>query len=92
MPLKATWAWLHSIMKKLLMAEGLSRNQVNRMVREQRTDGSTDVSNVLYYCLLKGNIPLLKDTGNGELLPLMSSFVVTTKELEDGQENSGSAG
>lgn len=79
-------------MKKLLMAEGLSRNQVNRMVREQRTDGSPDVSNVLYYCLLKGNIPLLKDTGNGELLPLMSGFVVTTKELEDGQENSGSAG
>lgn len=36
-------------MKKLLMAEGLSRNQVNRMVREQRTDGSTDVSNALYY-------------------------------------------
>ena len=79
-------------MKKLLMAEGLSRNQVNRMVREQRTDGSPDVSNALYYHLLKRNIPLLKDTGNGELLPLMSGFIVTTKEPEDGQENAGNAG
>ncbi len=78
--------------KKLLMAEGLSRNQVNRMVREQRTDGSPDVSNALYYHLLKGNIPLLKDTGNGELLPLMSGFIVTTKEPEDGQENAGNVG
>lgn len=78
--------------KKLLMAEGLSRNQVNRMVREQRTDGSPDVSNALYYHLLKRNIPLLKDTGNGELLPLMSGFIVTTKEPEDGQENAGNVG
>lgn len=79
-------------MKKLLMAEGLSRNQVNRMVHEQRTEGSSDVSNALYYHLLKRNIPLLKDTGNGELLPLMSSFIVITKEPEDGQENAGNAG
>lgn len=78
--------------KKLLMAEGLSRNQVNRMVREQRTDGSPDVSNALYYHLLKRSIPLLKDTGNGELLPLMSGFIVTTKEPEDGQENAGNVG
>ncbi len=78
--------------KKLLMAEGLSRNQVNRMVREQRTDGSPDVSNALYYHLLKRNIPLLKDTGNGELLPLMSGFIVTTKEPEEGQENAGNVG
>ena len=78
--------------KKLLMAEGLSRNQVNRMVREQRTDGSPDVSNALYYHLLKRNIPLLKDTGNGELLPLISGFIVTTKEPEDGQENAGNVG
>ena len=79
-------------MKKLLMAEGLSRNQVNRMVREQRTEESSDVSNALYYHVLKRNIPLPKDTGNGELLPLMSSFIVTTKESEDGQENAGNAG
>ena len=65
-------------MKKLLMAEGLSRNQVNRMVREQRTEGSSDVSNALYYHILKRNIPLLKDTGNCDLLPLMSCFIVTT--------------
>lgn len=79
-------------MKKLMMGMGLSRNQATRMIREQRTDGSPDVSNVLYYHLLKRNIPLLKDTGNGELLPLMSGFIVTTKEPEDGQENAGNAG
>ena len=34
-------------LKKLLMAKGLSRNQVNRMVKEQRYIGSKKVSNVL---------------------------------------------
>ena len=40
-------------LKKLLMAMGLSRNQVNRMVKEQRSVGSKKVSNALYYHVFK---------------------------------------
>lgn len=76
-------------MKKLLMAEGLSRNQVNRMVREQRTDGSPKVSNALYFHVFKKDVKLFASHG---MLPYMSSFVLSDKEPEDGQENSGSAG
>ena len=36
-------------MKKLLMGMGLSRNQATRMIQEQRTEGSKDVSNALYF-------------------------------------------
>lgn len=32
-------------MKKLLMGMGLSRNQVNHMVKEQRLKGSSKISN-----------------------------------------------
>lgn len=76
-------------MKKLLMAEGLSRNQVNRMVREQRTDGSPKVSNALYFHAFKKDIKLFASHG---MLPYMSSFVLSDKEPEDGQENAGSTG
>lgn len=36
-------------MKKLLMGMGLSRNQVNHMVKEQRLKGSSKLSNAAYY-------------------------------------------
>ena len=36
-------------LKKLMMSMGLSRNQVNRMVQTQRTEGANDVSNKLYF-------------------------------------------
>lgn len=36
-------------MKKLLMGMGLSRNQVNHMVKEQRLKGSSKISNAAYY-------------------------------------------
>ena len=45
-------------LKKLLMAMGLSRNQVNRMVKEQRGVGSKKVSNALYYHVFKRNFKL----------------------------------
>ena len=76
-------------MKKLLMAEGLSRNQINRMVCEQRTEGSPKVSNEVYFHVLKKDIALFASHG---MLPYMSSFVLRDKEPEDGQKNSGSAG
>lgn len=76
-------------MKKLMMAEGLSRNQVNRMVREQRAEGSQKVSNAVYFHVFKKDVELFASYG---MLPYMSNFVLLDKEPEDGQENTGSAG
>lgn len=76
-------------MKKLMMAEGLSRNQVNRMVREQRTDGSPKVSNALYFHVIKKNVKLFVSHG---MLRYISSLVLKDKEPEDGQEEHGGTG
>ena len=59
-------------LKKLLMAKGLSRNQVNRMVKEQRDIGSKKVSNALYWIVAQKHI---NDCGP-ELLPCLSSLVL----------------
>ena len=56
-------------LKKLLMAMGLSRNQVNRMVKEQR-------SNALYYHVFKRNFKLFTSPCGGEVLPYLNSFVL----------------
>ncbi len=40
-------------LKKLLMGMGLSRNQANYMVKDQRTTGSPRVSNAIYYYYAK---------------------------------------
>lgn len=63
-------------LKKLLMAMGLSRNQVNRMVKEQRDTGSKKVSNELYYHVLKQNFKLFTSSCGGEVLPYLSSLVL----------------
>ncbi|MFR6092610.1 MAG: hypothetical protein ACLUIR_04455 [Faecalibacterium prausnitzii] len=44
-------------MKKLLMGMGLSRNQVNHMVKEQRLKGSSKISNAAYYTLSTAVFP-----------------------------------
>lgn len=64
-------------MKKLMMGQcGLSRNQVNRMVKEQRTEGSPKVSNEVYYRVFKKDLPIFTDSCGGEILPYMNSFVL----------------
>lgn len=40
-------------LKKLLMGMGLSRNQANHMVKDQRATGSPRVSNAIYYYYAK---------------------------------------
>ena len=57
-------------LKKLLMAMGLSRNQVNRMVKEQRDTGSKKASNALYYHVFKQDFKLFASDCGGEVLPL----------------------
>lgn len=56
-------------LKKLLMAMGLSRNQVNRMVKEQRDTGSKKASNALYYHVFKQDFKLFASACGGEVLP-----------------------
>lgn len=63
-------------LKKLLMAMGLSRNQVNRMVKEQRSVGSKKVGNALYYHVFKRNFKLFTSLCGGEVLPYLNSFVL----------------
>lgn len=63
-------------LKKLLMAMGLSRSQVNRMVKEQRSVGSKKVSNALYYHVFKRNFKLFTSPCGGEVLPYLNSFVL----------------
>lgn len=63
-------------LKKLLMAMGLSRNQVNRMVKEQRSVGSKKVSNALYYHVFKQNFRLFTSSCGGEVLPYLNSFIL----------------
>lgn len=63
-------------MKKLLMGMGLSRNQVNRMVQTQRTEGSKKASNELYYRMAKRGVQSLEP----ELLPFLTSIVLADRE------------
>ena len=63
-------------LKKLLMAMGLSRNQVSRMVKEQRDTGSKKVSNELYYHVFKQNFALITSSCGGEVLPYLNSFIL----------------
>lgn len=59
-------------MKKLLMGMGLSRNQVNHMVKTQRMNGSPRVSNVTYYSVLARDIQIL----GRDWLPCLTSLVL----------------
>ena len=60
-------------LKKLLMAKGSSRNQVNRMVDEQRDSGSKKVSNDLYYHVFMHNFDMITSSFGGEV-NLLSRF------------------
>lgn len=59
-------------LKKLLMGMGLSRNQVNYMVKDQRENGSAKISNAVYFCWAKRHISEL----DPEWLPMIKSFVL----------------
>ena len=59
-------------MKKLMMSMGLSRNQVESIVKGQRENGAKGVSNKLYYFHVKRGIQSLKP----ELLPFLRSIVL----------------
>lgn len=59
-------------LKKLLMGMGLSRNQVNHMVKDQRENGAKGVSNKLYYFHAKSCVQRL----GPEMLPFIKSFVL----------------
>ena len=50
-------------LKKLMMGMGLTRNQVNHMVKEQRENGSHTVSNAAYCSVVEDSIakPLWDD-------------------------------
>ena len=63
-------------LKKLLMGMGLSRNQANYMVKDQRTTGSPRVSNAIYYYYAKRYISELTP----DWLPLIKSFVLGNAE------------
>ena len=60
-------------MKKLLMSMGLSRNQVNHMVKEQRLKGSSKISNAVYYYAVNRSLskPCWRDW-----LPYVKSLVL----------------
>lgn len=59
-------------LKKLMMGLGLSRNQVNAIVAEQRAEGSKKVSNYLYWIIFRGRVRHIKP----ELFPYLSGFVL----------------
>lgn len=63
-------------LKKLLMGMGLSRDQVNYMVKDQRATGSPQVSNAVYYYYAKRYISELTP----DWLPLIKSFVLGNAE------------
>ena len=67
-------------LKKLLMSMGLSRNQVNHMVQNQRENGAKNVSNKLYYFNAKRGVQSL----GPELLPYLRSIVLA--DVADGDE------
>lgn len=70
-------------LKKLMMSMGLSRNQVNHMVEAQRTTGSSEVSNAVYYYYAKRYISELTQ----DWLPLIKSFVLGNAEEDSADIN-----
>ena len=70
-------------MKKLLMGMGLSRNQATRMIQEQRTEGSKDVSNALYFHVFQKDFNLIVSScGAGNNWVLFSRFNSSRVALE----------
>lgn len=61
-------------LKKLLMGMGLSRNQVNHMVHDQRMNGSPKICNADYYHVAKSS---LGDPRSRELLPCVRRLTIT---------------
>lgn len=59
-------------LKKLMMGLGLSRNQVNTIVAEQRARGSKEVSNYLYWIIFRNQVRYIKP----ELFPYLGGFVL----------------
>ena len=59
-------------LKKLMMGPGLSRNQVNAIVAEQRAEGSKKVSNHLYWIIFRDRVRYIKP----KLFPYLSGFVL----------------
>lgn len=59
-------------LKKLMMGLGLSRNQVNAIVAEQRAEGSKEVSNRLYWIIFRDRVRYIKPV----LFPYLGSFVL----------------
>ena len=59
-------------LKKLMMGLGLSRNQVNTIVAEQRAKGSEKVSNYLYWTIFRNRVRYIKP----ELFPYLGGFVL----------------
>lgn len=54
----------------------LSRNQATRMIQEQRTEGSKDVSNALYFHVFQKDFNLIVSSCGGEVLPYLNSFIL----------------
>ena len=59
-------------LKKLMMSLGLSRNQVNTIVAEQRAEGSEKVSNHIYWAIFRDRVRYIKP----ELFPYLGGFVL----------------
>lgn len=72
-------------LKKLLMGMGLSRDQVNHMVKDQRENGAKDVSNKLYYFHAKSCVQRL----GPEMLPFIKSFVLGDADDDDIEHTCG---
>ena len=72
-------------LKKLLMGMGLSRDQVNYMVHDQRTTGDAKISNAVYYYYAKRYIAELTP----DWLPLIKSFVLGDASNDDLEHTCG---
>ena len=71
-------------MKKLLMGMGLSRNQVNHMVKEQRLKGSSKISNA--GLLLRCQPQSFQSHAGVNWLPYVKSFVLGVKHMTSKQK------
>ena len=68
------YPWQHITREQI--DEVLQRNQATRMIQEQRTEGSKDVSNALYFHVFQKNFNLIVSNCGGEVLPYLNSFVL----------------
>ena len=48
----------------------------SRMIQEQRTEGSKDVSNALYFHVFQKDFNLIVSSCGGEVLPYLNSFIL----------------